>query len=58
MRNFGLGLVLGVILAVCGYKPYAIETEYRRNIERGISLPKNCLVLDRDRVRIIRTEMP
>jgi hypothetical protein len=38
MRNFGLGLALGVILAACAYKPYEIEAKYQRNVEHGIAI--------------------
>ena len=36
MRNFILGTILGIAIAVCGYKPYQIEAEYLRNIRLGI----------------------
>ena len=32
MMKFVLGVVVGIAIAVCGYKPYQIEMEYRHNI--------------------------
>jgi len=32
MKNFVLGVIAGIAIAVCGYKPYRIEMEYRHNI--------------------------
>ena len=26
-----VGVIVGIAIAVCGYKPYQIEMEYRRN---------------------------
>ena len=43
MKNFILGLIVGVAIAVCGYKPYHIEMEYRRNIATGLETPLHCL---------------
>jgi hypothetical protein len=43
MKNFSLGLIVGVAIAVCGYKPYQIEMEYRRNIATGLEAPLHCL---------------
>ena len=37
MKGFVLGLILGVGVAVCGYKPYQIEMEYRHNIATGLT---------------------
>jgi len=36
MKGFVLGLIVGIALAVCGYKPYRIEMEYRNNIANGL----------------------
>jgi len=36
MRNFILGTLVGIAIAVCGYKPYQIEAEYLRNIAVGL----------------------
>ena len=36
MKNFALGLIIGMAFAVGGYKPYQIEMEYRRNIAAGL----------------------
>jgi hypothetical protein len=36
MKNFILGLMVGVAFAVCGYRPYQIEMEYRQNISAGL----------------------
>jgi len=36
MKNFVLGVIVGIAVAVCGYKPYQIEMEYRRNIAAGL----------------------
>ena len=38
MKNFVLGVSVGIAIAVCGYKPYQIETEYRHNIAAGVGL--------------------
>ena len=27
MKNFVLGVIVGVVIALCGYKPYQIEME-------------------------------
>ena len=32
MKNFILGVIVGVAIAACGYKPYQIEMEYRHNV--------------------------
>ena len=39
MRNFVAGLIAGVAIAVCGYQPYQIESEYRHNIAAGLDTP-------------------
>ena len=31
-----LGAVIGIAIAICGYKPYEIEAEYVRNVEAGL----------------------
>jgi len=31
-----LGVIVGIAIAVCGYKPYQIEMEYRQNIAAGL----------------------
>ena len=36
MKTFVLGLIVGIALAVCGYKPYQIEMEYRNNVANGL----------------------
>jgi hypothetical protein len=41
MRNFALGVIAGIIIAVCGYKPYQIESEYRHNIAAGLGAPSS-----------------
>jgi len=44
MKNFILGLIAGVAIAVCGYKPYQIQMEYRQNIAAGLKVPTvHCL---------------
>jgi len=44
MKNFILGLMVGAAIAVCGYKPYQIEMEYRQNIAAGLEGPTpHCL---------------
>ena len=44
MRNFILGLILGGAIAVCGYKPYQIEMEYRQNVTAGLkALTPHCV---------------
>jgi hypothetical protein len=30
-----LGVIVGIVIALCGYKPYQIEMEYRHNIATG-----------------------
>ena len=37
MKGFVVGLVVGIVLAVCGYKPYQIEMEYRSNVANGLT---------------------
>jgi hypothetical protein len=37
MKAFILGLIVGIALAVCGYKPYQIEMEYRNNVANGLA---------------------
>jgi hypothetical protein len=46
MRNFVLGLIVGLALAIFGYKPYQIESEYLHNIKTGlVSEPiTNCVM--------------
>jgi hypothetical protein len=39
MKNFALGVIVGIVIAVCGYKPYQIEMEYRRNVAAGLESP-------------------
>ena len=39
MKNFVLGMIAGIAIAVCGYKPYQIEMEYRHNIAAGLKPP-------------------
>ena len=39
IKNFALGLIIGMAFAVGGYKPYQIEMEYRRNIAAGLGTP-------------------
>ena len=36
MGNFALGMIAGIAIAVCGYKPYQIEAEYRQNVAAGL----------------------
>jgi hypothetical protein len=36
MGNFTLGIIAGIAIAVCGYKPYQIEAEYRQNVAAGL----------------------
>jgi len=36
MRNFILGMMVGIGMAVCGYKPYQVEAEYLNNISAGL----------------------
>jgi len=36
MKNFVLGVIAGVLISICGYKPYQIEMEYRHNIAAGL----------------------
>ena len=45
MKNFVLGVIVGIVIALCGYKPYQIEREYRRNIATGPNAlgPVNCI---------------
>ena len=43
MRNFMLGVIVGIAVAVCGYKPYQVEDEYLRNIAAGLpAIQHNC----------------
>lgn len=43
MLKFALGLIVGLALAVCGYRPYQIESEYLRNIKSGLHTePTHC----------------
>ena len=39
MKNFVLGVIVGIAIAVCGYKPYQTEMEYRHNIAAGLGAP-------------------
>jgi hypothetical protein len=39
MKNFVFGVVSGIVIAECGYKPYQIEMEYQRNIAAGLGTP-------------------
>ena len=45
MRNFVLGVIVGIVIALCGYKLYQIEMEYRHNIATGPKAlgPVNCV---------------
>jgi hypothetical protein len=45
MKNFVLGVIVGIVIALCGYKSYQIEMEYRRNIATGPNAlgPVNCI---------------
>jgi len=45
MKNFVLGVIVGIVIALCCYKPYQIEMEYRRNIATGPNAlgPVNCI---------------
>ena len=36
MRNFILGIIVGIAIAICCYRPYQIEAEYLRNISGGL----------------------
>jgi hypothetical protein len=36
MKNLALGVIVGIAIALCGYKPYQIEMEYRDNISTGV----------------------
>ena len=36
MKNFVLGVIVGVVIALCGYKPDQIEMEYRQNVATGL----------------------
>lgn len=44
MKNFVLGAIAGVGIAVGCYKPYQIEMEYRNNIAAGLGVhsPYHC----------------
>jgi hypothetical protein len=47
MRNFVLGVIAGMAIAVCGYGPYQIEAEYRHNVVTGLgepSFPRHCTI--------------
>jgi hypothetical protein len=45
MKNFIFGLIVGVAFAVCGYKPFQIEMEYRQNIAAGPDVLKvHCFI--------------
>jgi hypothetical protein len=35
MKNFVLGVIVGIVIALCGYKPYQIEMEYRHHMATG-----------------------
>jgi hypothetical protein len=45
MKNFVLGAIVGIVIAMCCYKPYQIEMQYRRNIATGPNAlgPVNCI---------------
>jgi len=45
MMNFLFGVIVGIAIAVCGYKPYQIEMEYRHNIVAGLKTqtPIDCI---------------
>ena len=45
MKNFMLGVIVGILIALCGYKPYQIEMEYRHNIATGPNAqgPVSCI---------------
>jgi hypothetical protein len=45
MKNFVLGVIVGIVIALCGYKPYQIEMEYRHNIATSPKAlgPVNCI---------------
>ena len=45
MKNFVLGVIVGIVIALCGYRPYQIEMEYRHNIATGPNAlgPVNCI---------------
>jgi hypothetical protein len=36
MKSFTLGVLVGIAVAMSGYKPYQIEMEYRDNIATGL----------------------
>ena len=40
-----LGVIVGIVIALCGYKLYQIEMEYRHNIATGPKAlgPVNCV---------------
>jgi hypothetical protein len=49
MKNFVLGVIVGIATAVCGFKPYQIEMEYRQNIAAGLEGPTvNCFAAVRN----------
>jgi hypothetical protein len=39
MKNFALGVMAGMAIAACCYKPYQIESEYRQNLTAGLGTP-------------------
>jgi hypothetical protein len=39
MRNFALGVISGMVIAGCCYRPYQIEAEYRQNVAAGLGTP-------------------
>jgi len=36
MLKFVSGVIVGLVLAICGYKPYQIESEYLHNVKMGL----------------------
>jgi hypothetical protein len=37
MKSFALGVIVGIVIAPSGYRPYQIEVEYRDNIATGLN---------------------
>jgi hypothetical protein len=52
MKIFALGVIVGIVIALCGYKPYQIEMEYRDNIATGLGAQKHIACFTG--VRVIR----
>ena len=47
MKNFALGVIAGIALTACCYKPYQIESEYWKNVAAGLGTPSpvpHCIV--------------